>query len=62
MEDKRTNGTPSFHEFCQNLIKKREEALKQNPALAEEDKSPLVDPVISRGRADIIVAEKDKEM
>ena len=56
------NQNSSFHEFCQNLIKKREEALKQNPALAEEDKGPLVDPVICRGRADIIVADQDKEM
>ena len=61
MEDKKTNGTPSFHEFCQHLIQKREEAIKQNPALAEEDKGPMVEPIICRGVADIIVAEEEKE-
>ncbi len=61
MEDKKTNGTPSFHEFCQHLIQKRDEQAKQNPALAEEDKSPMVEPIICRGVADIIVAEEEKE-
>ena len=56
------NKQPSFHEFCQHLIKKREEELKQNPALAEEEQGPLVDPIICGGIASIQVAEKDKEM
>ena len=59
MQDKKL---PSFHEFCQHLIKKREAAIKENPALAEEEQGPLVDPIICGGIADIIVTEEDKEM
>lgn len=55
------NKNSSFHEFCQHLIKKREEAIKQNPALAEEAEGPMVEPIICRGVADIIVAEEEKE-